>query len=799
LTSPYRAIAATLALLAVPCSCLAQSASPPAVRVAILLDGPSERTQQVRAEFEKQIGEFFADEFEIAFVTFEGDWTVPGVRDAVSRALADPDVRIIVAAGTLASHDAAQRRNLSTPVIASMVVDAELQELPRKDGASGVPNLNYLDERYSVRRTIEQFRGITPFRKLAVPISPAVLEAIPRLHESAAREAEALGGSLVFVPVATSAADALAALPPGADAVYIPPLMHLSRSEFDALVAGINERRLPSFSYLGRDEVERGVMASYAPRDDIVRRARRVASNMQRVLAGEDAGTLEVEFTRAAQLTINMATARAIGFSPSWPVLTEAELIHDDAQAGRRITLVECVREAVRVNLDLMAARREEASGREEVKKARAPLLPEVGASAAGTWTREETAEASAGSQPERLVDGGISFSQSIWSEERRSRFSIEKSLQEGREAGLRATELDISLDAAIAYLNVLRTAAVARIQRSNLQLSLSNLELARVRESVGASGRSDVYRWESQVATNRRSVLDADADVEITRLEMNRTLDRPLEEPFTTEETTVVDPLLLTGEPKLFGYFANPRTFAVFRDFMVTEGWNASPELRQLDASIAAQRRAHTAAKRSYWLPDVGLSGGLNWVFERGGAGSETIAPPPPFPADLFPQPPDFNWSAELGVSLPLFTGLARRANVSQTSIDLQRLELERAALASSIAQRVRASLHVGGASFAGIEQALAAAEAARANLGLVTESYASGAASIITLIDAQNALLVAEQAASNATYDFLSDLMQVERAIGKFYFLQSPEEQRAYFERLDAYYRQIGEAPRP
>jgi outer membrane protein TolC len=396
------------------------------------------------------------------------------------------------------------------------------------------------------------------------------------------------------------------------------------------------------------------------------------------------------------------------------------------------------------------------------------------------------------------MLEGNVGIQQSIYSESLWSSYSIEQHLQEGRESGLRATELDIALEAANAYLLVLRASAVARIQRANLRVSLSNLELARVREAVGASGRSDVYRWESQVATNRRNVLDADADVEVTRIELNRVLNRPLEEPFVAQEVAVDDPLLITGEPALYPYFANPETFAVYRDFMVAEGWSTSPELRQLDAAIAAQGRAHTAAKRSYWVPDVDLSGGLNYVFERSGAGASGPSLPPPFPADALAPPPDFNWSVELGLSLPIFTGLARRATVKQTSLDLDRLELERESVAAVIAQRVRTALHLGGASFAGIEQARVAAEAARLNLEIVTESYASGAASVITLIDAQNALLVAQQAASNAAYDFLLDLVQVERAIGKFYFLQSAEEQQGYFRRLEEFYRQAGVAPR-
>ncbi|MDX1569994.1 MAG: hypothetical protein R3200_05865, partial [Xanthomonadales bacterium] len=51
----------------------------------------------------------------------------------------------------------------------------------------------------------------------------------------------------------------------------------------------------------------------------------------------------------------------------------------------------------------------------------------------------------------------------------------------------------------------------------------------------------------------------------------------------------------------------------------------------------------------------------------------------------------------------------------------------------------------------------------------------------SIIDLLDAQNASLRAEESAANAVYDFLIEVMNVERATGQYDFLASPEEQRA------------------
>ena len=66
-----------------------------------------------------------------------------------------------------------------------------------------------------------------------------------------------------------------------------------------------------------------------------------------------------------------------------------------------------------------------------------------------------------------------------------------------------------------------------------------------------------------------------------------------------------------------------------------------------------------------------------------------------------------------------------------------------------------------------AGITLSEDAAIAAARNLELVEDAYGRGTVSIIELLDAQNAAILAEEGAANAVYDFLLDLMEVERAM--------------------------------
>jgi len=55
-----------------------------------------------------------------------------------------------------------------------------------------------------------------------------------------------------------------------------------------------------------------------------------VALNIQRILLGEEPGSIPVNLAIGEQLKINMETARAIDVYPDWRVLVEAELINEE-------------------------------------------------------------------------------------------------------------------------------------------------------------------------------------------------------------------------------------------------------------------------------------------------------------------------------------------------------------------------------------------------------------------------------------------------------------------------------------
>lgn len=776
-----------------------EAKSLPVVQIGIVRDGPSDLAPEVQDLIQKEIQELTSGEFDVRFpdhLHLEGGWSAQGVKQAIDRVLAQPRVDLVIALGILASQDVGQRRRLLKPVIAPLIIDPHLQGLPFKKGASGMKNLNYLVTGKGFERNLEVFKEVFPFTRLTLLADRVLLEAFPSSKDRARRIAETYGINITVIPVETSAETVVGSIPPDTEAVYLSSLPRLPAGEVDRLVAALNRRKLPTFSAVGQRDVQQGIAVALSPELDLRRFARTIAANAQRILSGTDAGRIEVSFVRGEQLTINMATVRAIDKWPSFQVLSEAELVNEEAAgASRRLSLFDAVRESVDANLDLIAASRRVAAGIGQVGQARSGLLPQVFVGTSGVLNGRGPDTFGTGETPGQAAVALGGFRQLLYSDDAWTKYTVQQKTQLSREEEWKQLRLNIGQDAAVAYLTVLRAKTARRIQKDNLKLTRSNLDLAAARESVGYALRDEVFRWEAEVANGQKAVVSAEAQERQAEVALNRILNRPLEEKFQTAEQTLEDPGLLDDTRQLFAYVENPRGFQVFRDFEVDEGIKAAPELRRLDALIAAQERTVTNAQRAYWLPEVVLQGAGFQQYAQGGGGAGSLTVP--LGSVGFAQTQNNFYVASIGLTFPLFQGGNKKATSLKAREELHQLRFEQSSVAQQVEERVRTALYQTGASFPSIRLSQKAAESARKTLDLVVDQYSRGAVDIIKLLDSQNAALTANQDAADAVYEFLIDLVKVQRAVGQMSFFQSPEDRAAWFERLKTHFVNAGVSP--
>ncbi|ETR73950.1 MAG: Outer membrane efflux protein [Candidatus Magnetoglobus multicellularis str. Araruama] len=784
---------------------LAISASLPTIRIGIVRDGPEIRFTDDTNLLKQEIQQLVGDEYVIEFPSecdIHGNWTASEIKRAINKLLSSPDVDIVVTMGTNASYDICRREVLPKPVIAPYVIDARMQKLPLKpDGTSGVKNLCYINAYKSFEREVQLFRTITPFKHLGVLVSSLALEIQPYIPNYVKKLEKELGLSIQPIPVGTSAHEALA-LNAGTDAVYISPLMRVSDEEFQKIINGLNEKRIPTFTMQGRMEVRAGVLAGMARDTDYNRLLRRVALNVQRILSGENAGDLKVGFILEnqpinEQMVINMNTARAINIFPPWKILLASELIFEESRAiARTISMESAVKEAVSVNLDLKTNAKRLSAEKENIANARASLMPHLSVDSTILVIDDDRAIASSGMAPERSWKVSATASQLLYSDKAWANYSAQKHGYEAAKQGHRALELDIILNTAIAYINVLKARTFEGIQIDNLALTRANLDRARVRHSIGTASPSEVYRWESEIATHYKQVLKAKSQTRQAMIHLNQLLNRPLDEYFALKDTSLADPIFEISNDRFMSYVNNPVKLSIFEEYMVAQGIQNAPELKQIDAGINARERLLIANVREYWLPTVSLQAGLSHQAAEGGKGLHpSMFSIPGLPPMKMAESDDTDWNIAVMASLPLFSGGSKDAQTRQTREELAALHFQRASTAQKLEESIRFNIHQTSASFPAIKLSKDAAKAAQQNLDLITESYSQGVVSIIVLLDAQNASLAATSMAANSVYDFLIDLMKLNRSAGNFYLFKSSTEREKWLNRLNTFINNYGD----
>ncbi len=659
-------------------------------------------------------------------------------------------------------------------------------------------NLNYVALPDTTADEIVRFREVFPFDKIALLANAAIVEAIPDLEMRTELALAGLGIEFDYVPVAFEAEPVQAAIPEGTQAVFMYPQIQLSPPERISTDRGDQRARTLELHLSGRGLCRgRDSWHPWRAADFFPRVARRIAINTQRILLGEDAGSIPVEISLKEELTINMKTARALGVSPTYEALLEARVLHPEAEGVVQAhTLTEVVKDAVRVNLDLLARERRVIAGEQDVERAGSVFFPQIDLGALGLVIDEDRAVCQLWLTGRAIGHRSARVSPSCSS--RTTPWPTSRSRPACRKGGCRITKLCGSTlrsrpGSPISICCGPRASAGSAAKQRGSDPFEQGVGRGSTEDRGGQSGGSLPV---AEPAGSRPQGPGGGRRQRPGRRDRGEQYSRPA--PRTSASAPRRSIWKSRGElPATRGLpdsSRHRRASRPFQDFMVFEGVADAPELKILRSQIEVQERLLLNSKRAYWAPLIAAEATVDEILSKSGAGAE--APELPGGA-LFPTPDDTLWSVGLNATLPLFTGGARKADRLQAELELARFQLAFDSTAFRVEQRIRSAMELARASRTGIGLSQQAADAAGKNLDLVTEAYARGAVSIIDLLDAQNAALNAAEQAANAVYDFLIDLLEVERAANRIELLGTPETAAAFFNRLEKYFLDRGITP--
>ncbi len=568
----------------------------------------------------------------------------------------------------------------------------------------------------------------------------------------------------------------------GIDAVYLAGGFELNDTQFKGLTSAINTKKIPSFSASRIADVERGILATNQPQTNIEQFFRRIALNIEAISSGTNASELPLFLEYKNKLTINFNTAKEIDFPLRYAMLGSADFIdgNEEPSTKNALSILDIMSGVLDRNLSLSSAKKGVELIEQDVKTAKSGYLPNVSASVSGVYLDPRVSEISNGANPELSTSGAIVAEQLIYSESASANIDIQQELQKAQEATYNASELDALLNASIAYFNALILKTNTTIQNQNLQLTKRNLELAEQNFEGGASGKSDVLRFRSQLAQNTQNLIDAGNQLRQSYFTINQLMNTSI-----SKEIDIDDAVLSEGVFKNYKYedfydiLDNPKLQPALIEFLVQEAKKNAPELQNIDYNVT--KRTYKLNDTGRFIPTVALQGQYNLALSQSGKGST-------LPVG-FPSTPDGTYNVGLNVSLPIFNQNQRNINRQTAKIQKEQLGFEKENIELNIEKNVNDIILDLISEIANIEISKVAEDTAKESLELTQNAYKQGAVPVIQLIDAQTNYLQAQLGRATANYNYLLTSMQLERAIGFFFLVHTEAENQQFIQNVNAY----------
>ncbi len=784
---PHAAVAAAKSAVAVKVA-----------RIAVVRNGPGADQDDFIARVKRELNPMLGSTIRVVWLREVGRHAGRGravMAKALDRALRDPRVNLVLALGAApARRLLAGRSELPKPVLAVPLLDPVLvSSRPAGAGTWRRSNLSWLVTPGLVAGDLEALRRLVPFHHLAVLVGDSSTEGVAgpdRLLRPLARRFHC---RITTVSMQGSGARIAANIPADVDAVYLTWPCPLDTAQRRILIDAINQRRLPSFSMAGSRDVMQGVLGGRTA-FDMDKLARRTAIHLYRILDGARPERLPREMEFTGGLLINDGTAARIGFSADRDVLIEARQVHPDQGAvdeGWPLSLERSMRIAAAGNIDVGIQRDRVTVIEEDQRRAQSALFPQVSGVARYLKIDHDRARASLGAQPEERTTLGVSARQMIYDDRVVSDYRAAGRLYRGAVFDWDSLRLDVIKDAALRFLDYLAARALARTEADNLELTEHNLELARVRYRVGVAGAQEVYRWEANVDTQKSSLFQARSRIQQARVALNQVLGVDQRIRWNPRDIRLQDSQIYFLDRRMGPLLKKASRLDVFRKFAVEWAFENEPALKAVDQAIEAQRIRLAQVRRAFVLPSFSTTFQYDYEAQRRDSSlpAELNGPGTGAPSgfDLHGDRHDWSWSVV--ATLPLFEGGRRFHDVARAKAELDRLKKVRTRLRQKIEQRVRSALYALEGSQPNIALSRSAAASAERNLRIVRDRYARGTIPVIDLLDAQHRAFVARQQAVIATYRYLKDLMEFQRAIAWFEPLKSEAERDLLVHRFRAF----------
>ncbi|WP_425237255.1 TolC family protein [Ulvibacterium sp.] len=687
------------------------------------------------------------------------------------QSLLNSEVDIIIAFGSASNIVIQGQTSHAKPTILFGSVDSDMTTIDLENNTSGIENLTYLMGIQSFEQDLKTLKELTDFTHVGFAIESGIAAVLP-LDKTVGDILKGSGANYTIIPF-TNVEDIVSKID-NLDALYLAGGFFLLDEQIKALSEVLIEKGIPSFTGTGPRDVEIGLMATNNSDDNINQFFRRIALTIEAYVNGNPLSEQSVFIDFEQRLTANFNTMQKLGIPIRYSLIAQTDFVgkFENPLSQKTYSLLDILNENFERNLSLQSQQKDVELSQQDVKTAKSNYYPDITANA--SFTNIDESVAFAPLSPEFSTDGSIQLTQTVYSEAANANITVQRNLQKAQEANFSAAQLDAVLEASNLYFNALISKVNVKIQNQNLQLTKENLKLAKQNYEAGQSGKSDMLRFESQMAQNTQTMIEAVNQLDQAFISINQLLNNPID-----FELDVVDAELGKGVFAEYNYnqlaeiLDNPLLKDPFVAFLIDEAKNNSPELVSLDHNLKAVERNFRLNSFGRLIPTVALQGNYNQNFNQWGVGS----------TDLDPAN---NYNVGVNISLPIFNQFRNNINKQTAKIQQDQLEINIQNTELAIESNVSVGVLNLFNQISNIRLSEVSVNAAKDALELVQTSYSEGAVSIIQLIDAQNNYLQAQLAQASATYNFLLNAIQLERFMGYNFLLHTEEENNAFRQRF-------------
>lgn len=681
------------------------------------------------------------------------------LEELITTAVTDNSIDMILSTGFFGSQLLYQRKHYPKPTFLLGMIDPGILGLEQKTRTRG---LHWYAIRNELDATLKRIRELFDARTVAILVSRDMNPPGMQINTVVQRIVEHNDLQVQIIPYDPSI-DTASQLP-AVDAIMLVPMDHDPATR-QQIIEAVNARGIPSFEVAGTTLVREGALLSDTGATDTRILARRVALDIQAIFNGETARDSANWIDVQRRLTINLDTARRINHDISIHDLVQADTIGTWQQQSR-LDLPAALAFAAERNTDWLFQQQQLTIDNENVRQARAALMPQVNASVSHTQRGDAL--------PTHDTRLELGLSQSLYSASAHSALAISSLAYAASQSLLKQAELDMITQTATAYLNALKARRQLAIAGANLALHRENLSLAERRLKSGSGAGADVYTWQANIANSEAAVMAAYTSFKSSEASLAQLIDVPLHVDRDLQETELEQPPFDLLHERLVPLLESLQGIDTLRNQALERALQKSGALASAESNTGIANERLRASRHSRWAPEISLSAQVYHYVD-----SAETAPG----VDLGGEN---DWSVGIRASVPVWSSGLHSSQIRQHRAGVEQAELTERSTRITLERSIRNVIHALATGWRSINLGEQETDAARRSLSITQNAYQLGSANSAQLLNAQTTYNAAQSDLNVARFDYMISLVNFQALLGDMPMLMPAQTQQQWIDKL-------------